>query len=362
MPGIPEFMNYYIVPNSSSIEISGHALALIFDLTRQSFTGILRISRFEKTPIILRRALPIDEISKPDFVHKSDITKPRQIRREDFNILAKALVARNRPPEQKIVFLQSAKIIITTLKPHQSQAKSISIDKNFYATNLLRQTALSLGRKNEPLRQPPEVKSLFRHDNIRFVSDNFERFAFAKNHARKNFHCVFAGNKTAGLPSQVRNVAVFTSVAGTHLSHLGENLEFWSRGVKGFYWKHFYGKPDARRIEKALRDTKADVVIFRGHGHLKNGKIFWEIDKQWYSPEFRRNCIYVHLSCLEKSDQKKLSVLPAGLNILPNEYYPDHDNIVALTNFFTHVQNGAMLIKAAEQLCLEDDFLLPVFQ
>lgn len=361
-------MKYFIFPDreihyeNTKAKFTQHGFAVVFDTTNKCFTEIIRLTDFRKIPIPLRRSIKAENLTQLPFFKLADFSVCREVRRTDFRELAKTLIDSNRPPRKKTVFLQNNRIFALEDRHFDSHASIIKLEKDFFRSQLNFHKMQSLGRQSALPAINHELKSLLKSANTCFFSEVFDRFTFVKNNAKCEYRCVLPGTSTRMPPAHIRNVMVVTSLIGKPLQNLGQNLEFWSKGVTGYHWRHFYGKPDAKRLDTALQTAKPDAVIFRGHGFVSRGKLCWEIEGGLYFPKFNRRTLYVHLSCLDKKDTEALKELPAGLNLVPLNVYPDMDDTEDIRRLFTEIKSAMAFHSLVEKFCLGHKWLIPVYQ
>lgn len=123
-----------------------------------------------------------------------------------------------------------------------------------------------------------------------------------------------------------RDILVLTNIAGAELPQLQQNLDFWSRGLRGYRFRHVFGQLSPRRCEAALAQRNWDMIIYRGHGMVQDQRIAWQLaGGAWPVPEKAAKC-YLHLSCLAGAENLGESFLPADRVITPLKHLEDfHD-------------------------------------
>jgi hypothetical protein len=152
-----------------------------------------------------------------------------------------------------------------------------------------------------------------------------------------------------GREREVRDILVITNLNGPELPHLLENLEFWSRGPGGCRFRHIYGQLAARRAESALARRHWDMIIYRGHGQVVEGRICWQTDAPWTVPHGISD-IYLHLSCLDAPERLDLSQLPAGRVMTPLTLIPDFEDATFVRELITRLQKSGNFMSSARAL------------
>jgi hypothetical protein len=148
---------------------------------------------------------------------------------------------------------------------------------------------------------------------------------------------------------EVRDILVVTSLNGPELPQLMENLDFWSRGPGGCRFRHIYGQLTARRAGSALARRKWDMIIYRGHGQVIDGRICWQADEPWPVPHGIGG-IYLHLSCLDSTHLLDLSQLPAGRVMTPLSRIADFQDADFVRELITRLQKSGNFMSSARTL------------
>lgn len=153
----------------------------------------------------------------------------------------------------------------------------------------------------------------------------------------------------SGRERETRDILVVTNLNGPALPQLMENLEFWSRGPGGCRFRHIYGLLTARRAESALAHRHWDMVVYRGHGHVVDGRICWQAEKVWPVPA-RIAHTYLHLSCLDAPQHLDMSQLPAGRLITPLGLIPDFPDAHFVRELIARLQKSGNFMSSARAL------------
>ncbi|MCS6985073.1 MAG: hypothetical protein NZM25_08125 [Leptospiraceae bacterium] len=111
-------------------------------------------------------------------------------------------------------------------------------------------------------------------------------------------------------------VLVLTHLAGSPMPELTQNLEFWTKGILGYSFKHVYGILSKERLAPLFNENKRyDLIIYRGHSLIRNGRL--ALPQANFYLEKLPTRYYLHLSCTDYSKEKLLKVFAARYNILP---------------------------------------------
>ncbi|GAB4427614.1 MAG: hypothetical protein OHK0011_09560 [Turneriella sp.] len=152
-----------------------------------------------------------------------------------------------------------------------------------------------------------------------------------------------------GREREVRDILVVTNLNGPALPQLMENLDFWSRGPGGCRFRHIYGQLTARRAESALVRRHWDMVIYRGHGQVIDGRISWQAEAPWPLPQGVAG-VYLHLSCLDAPQLLDLAQLPAGRVMTPLGVIEDFQDAHFVRELITRLQKSGSFMKSARAL------------
>lgn len=127
-------------------------------------------------------------------------------------------------------------------------------------------------------------------------------------------------------PREFREVLVLSNVSGAPLPHVEKHLDFWSRGVPGFRFRHIFGQLTRKRVEAAIHQREWDCIIYRGHGRARTGGIHLELaDGLWKVPRLACS-LYIHLACLTNFHKLELEDLPAARMVTPVDLLPDFED------------------------------------
>ena len=127
-------------------------------------------------------------------------------------------------------------------------------------------------------------------------------------------------------PRDLREVLVLSNISGVPLPHVEKNLDFWSRGVPGFRFRHIFGQLTRKRVEAAMLQREWDCIIYRGHGRARTGGIHLELsDGLWKVPKLSCS-LYIHLACLTNFHKLELEDLPAPRLVTPVNLLPDFED------------------------------------
>lgn len=149
-----------------------------------------------------------------------------------------------------------------------------------------------------------------------------------------------------GREKALRDVLVVTNLNGPELPVLLENLGFWSRGPGGCRFRHVYGQLTARRAEKALTQRHWDLIIYRGHAHIVDGRIAWLAEAPWALPSGVCR-IYMHLACLDTPEKLDLAQLPAPKVMTPLSLVSDFNDADFVREFLVRHQKSGSFLGAA---------------
>ena len=153
---------------------------------------------------------------------------------------------------------------------------------------------------------------------------------------------------------KIRKVVVLTNLAGNYLPHLNQRNPWWDSGPRGVVWKHIQGRFTPKRIEQFVEKEKIfqnyDLVIYRGHGRLKDKNISWTLQGGEYSICEQMTSRYIHLSCLNLGSLKDdLTELPFKEAILPLGFFPDRDETTLIKNIFKLIQANRSFRDACQE-------------
>jgi len=125
---------------------------------------------------------------------------------------------------------------------------------------------------------------------------------------------------------EIRDVLVLTNISGHALPMLDANLNFWSKGVTGFRFRHVYGQLTRRRVEAALASRSWPLIVYRGHGSAGQGRLCLNLSDGNWPLSSLDAALYIHSACLAEPRQLSLPNLPAKNILTPLEYLPDFDD------------------------------------
>lgn len=138
----------------------------------------------------------------------------------------------------------------------------------------------------------------------------------------------------AAKPRELREVLVLSNISGPRLSHVEKHLDFWSRGMAGFRFRHVFGQLSRKRLENAIVQREWDCIIYRGHGRARTGGIYLELsDGLWKLPKLSCS-LYIHLACLTNFHKLELEDLPAPRLVTPVNLLPDFEDRRLVEVFF----------------------------
>lgn len=152
-----------------------------------------------------------------------------------------------------------------------------------------------------------------------------------------------------GREREIRDILVVTNLNGPALPQLMDNLDFWSRGPGGCRFRHIYGQLTARRAESALARRHWDMVIYRGHGQVIDGRICWQADNPWPVPPGIGDT-YLHLSCLDSPHLLDIAQLPAGRVMTPLGLVSDFQDAGFVRELITRLQKSGNFMSSARAL------------
>ncbi|MFZ5630400.1 MAG: hypothetical protein ACOY5B_14815 [Spirochaetota bacterium] len=152
-----------------------------------------------------------------------------------------------------------------------------------------------------------------------------------------------------GRERETRDILVVTNLNGPALPQLMENLDFWSRGPGGCRFRHIYGQLTARRAESALARRHWDMVVYRGHGQVIDGRICWQAEAPWPLPHGIGGA-YLHLSCLDSPQLLDLAQLPAGRVMTPLSVIEDFQDADFVRELITRLQKSGSFLSSARAL------------
>ena len=167
-----------------------------------------------------------------------------------------------------------------------------------------------------------------------------------------------------GLPSEahqefkisekIRKVIVLTNLSGNDLPTLNNSQEWWDHGPKEVSWKHIQGKFTTQRITQLIEEEKIfqhnDLIIYRGHGYIKNKSIYWRLKDKAYQIHDHIMHRYIHLSCLNLSHSKDdLNSLPFKEGILPLGFFLDRDEALLIKDIFKLIKSNRSFRDACQE-------------
>ncbi|MBL8035490.1 MAG: hypothetical protein JNJ69_17440 [Leptospiraceae bacterium] len=143
----------------------------------------------------------------------------------------------------------------------------------------------------------------------------------------------------ADLPAQaeqreMREVLVLSNISGPRLPFVEQNLDFWSRGLPGFRFRHVFGQLTKKRVEAALHQREWDCLIYRGHGRARTGGIFLELGDGLFRLPVLHLSLYMHLACMANFHKLELEDLPVSRLVTPTTLLTDFDDRRVLEIFF----------------------------
>ncbi len=156
------------------------------------------------------------------------------------------------------------------------------------------------------------------------------------------------------ISTKIRKVIVLTNLAGGYLSALNIKHGWWDQGPQKILWKHIQGKFTKNRVNHLIEEEKIlfnyDLLIYRGHGCIKNKDIHWQLEDGEYQLNSEIMSRYIHLSCLNISSPKDdLLNLPFKEGILPLGFFPDRDEVLFIKNIFKLIKNNRNFRDACQE-------------
>ena len=152
-----------------------------------------------------------------------------------------------------------------------------------------------------------------------------------------------------GREREARDILVVTNLNGPDLPQLMDNLDFWSRGPGGCRFRHIYGQLNSRRAESALSRRHWDMVIYRGHGQVIDGRICWQAESPWPVPQAIADT-YLHLACLDAPQRLDIGQLPAGRVMTPLSLVTDFPDAPFVRELITRLQKSGNFMSSARAL------------
>jgi hypothetical protein len=148
----------------------------------------------------------------------------------------------------------------------------------------------------------------------------------------------------------LREVLVFTNIAGSALPQLQENLSFWSKGIPGFRFRHIFGQLTRKRVESVVALKEWDCLIYRGHGVARDGAITWRLaDGVWTLPPFSSS-LYIHASCLANPYELRLEKLATERILTPVTPIADFDDAALIRLFMERYRISGNLVSAVRSV------------
>lgn len=152
----------------------------------------------------------------------------------------------------------------------------------------------------------------------------------------------------------LRSVLVLTNLSGPALPWLGLGLEFWSKGLQGFRFRHIYGQLSERRFENTLLGQHWDLIVYRGHAEVHAGSIAWLTPAGLYTVPAGIASAYIHSACLPGVGQLSLKSLPAAHVLAPTTYLADFDDSALVKFFLTRYKSSAQVESAFD--AVQDEY------
>lgn len=192
-----------------------------------------------------------------------------------------------------------------------------------------------------------KIKNLSIQDSIMLTSDSFKQMSFwgrwlhSLSEKQISLKMVMAeqpdrvnSNKTRKKHKNLNRVLVITNLNGSFLKYVNEGLEFYGRGVKGFQWRHVFGKLTHDRF-KTCFGSKPDILIYRGHALVKNQRIFIPLADGEAEIPLKSVYLYMHLACTDISTGEDLLELPGTENLVPVSYMRDKNDSEFVQELFS---------------------------
>jgi hypothetical protein len=149
---------------------------------------------------------------------------------------------------------------------------------------------------------------------------------------------------------QIREVLVFTNIAGPALPELEKALDFWSKGIPGFRFRHIFGQLTRKRVEAVLALKEWDCLVYRGHGVAREGAIAWQLtDGVWPLPPFTCSA-YLHVSCLANPDELRIEKLPTARVLTPLKPIEDFDDAALVRLFIERYKAAGSVVSAVRSV------------
>ena len=398
-------MNYFIITVEDVHKADLGRLALscdkgyvtFFSLENQNFYHIYRGGTDQGLTPNWRRGVPLLFFKKLQFLGKDSAGKVggefskekiRKIRREDFKQIFNQL---NQIQKESNAWysiqLVADKLSLSYFGKDEMSYEIVDCCKYHSLEKLCHNFMIELQKKIRQRREPQDTIRKYQKAILKKESE-FQRLTKVSS---QSYHIAFTGLSykvlssiarifftrdvvSLGLPhqastdlyqtdrvkfrpkvsSKIRRAIVITNTAGGYLDHLNQNQQWWETGPRGVKWKHISGNFTKKRMAHLIEEEKIfqsyDLVIYRGHGAIKQGFIQWVLDDGFYRVSGHHASRYIHLSCLTVNHAKDdLIRLPFKEAVLPIGFFSDRDDSVFIQNIFRLIQENRSFREACRE-------------
>ena len=313
-------MNYWLLTESQFLaKDKAGARAGIAAVVSEDFQFLLRIQNLDKnrnlTPWLRRR-----QSIRADVPIRLQNTSPQQIRVHE--LVPFIQVARRgvttEPVEIRIHSLGDRSVV------HTEQAGFLSAETVQTDSSEFRSMLVALRKKYRSVRLTVLGKNLATVKRIIGFGLQIPVAFYREGMAKLDLEN----------PREMREVLVLSNISGLPLAHVEKNLDFWSRGIPGFRFRHIFGQLTRKRIENAMVQRAWDCVIYRGHGRARTGGIYLELADGLFKVPKLLCSLYIHLACLGNFHKLELEDLPAPRLVTPVNLLPDFEDRRLVEIFF----------------------------
>ena len=176
-------------------------------------------------------------------------------------------------------------------------------------------------------------------------------------------YCFFSSEKRTPFFSQkpflpIRRILILSNLYPSPLPYVVKEVDFYNRGIPGFYWRHLFGVLSEERIKILLKE-RWDLILYQGHAEVKEGYIAYPLERGKYFLIKEPLCkFYIHFACLPG----EIRVLPGRKNLLPREKElpdrPYHFLMERIGKKFLHRYPLRLLLKEVALLAQKEGFYL----
>ncbi len=351
-------MNYFIkvvknIFQENPTDISKQlepGIVTFFSQEHNSFYYIYKSGKGKCVAPSWRRGVALEKLDELSFIKQVPPYENKKIRRSDFKKIFFSLSQiQDHAEKWTQIHVDKENIFVSTIGRGQFNLEKYSINGLKKQMNdliskmqqdLITHKRVQLGIKRalkRMLKLDPQINNLLKtiSETPRSIlsGDSFKLMAVLAKIFYLKSSIIALPNKFNQRKSfsKIRRILVMTNLSGQSLKDLKQQGGLWDKGISGFAWKHITGEFTRKRIEDMFENekiqSKYDLFIYRGHGHIKNNSIYWSLKDADFPLASGLFSKYIHLACLNFHNvaEDDLKTFPFEEGILPLGFLPDND-------------------------------------